>query len=132
MNYNQLDIEIRVMDLYNGKVLYGNDIPIRGTGLLGSIAEFSGQTYEINLSTKVIDINKKTTFDQDIVSVYQLFSNDSFEINRRKVGEGKIEFNKGAYGTYISDSEQGIKFVYLHESEYDFEVIGNRLEFNKY
>lgn len=51
------EIEFRVFDLYEKKVLYGKDIPIYGNGILESIKELSGQTYELSQFTEITDMN---------------------------------------------------------------------------
>lgn len=51
------EIEFRVFDLHEGKVLYGNQIPKHGEGLLDSIRQFSGQSYELSQYTGIEDLD---------------------------------------------------------------------------
>lgn len=129
MYEDQLDIDLRVMDLYEGKVLYGKDIPLYGEGLIDSIAQFSGQTYMINISTGVKDRKQIKIYAEDIVDVYKLsYEESSSTLRTEKLGGGIIRSYRGAYGVHISKGFHDMEFIFLHDDRYEFEVIGNKLE----
>ena len=126
---SQKDIHVRIMDYYYGKVLYGKDIPIRGEGILDSIDQFSGQTFKINLFTEAYDVKRNKIYADDIVNVIKLtLDESSYEIERKIVGRGVVENRRAAYGVHIVKGQQEMKFIYLHDENYEFEVIGNYLE----
>ncbi len=66
------EIEFRVFDLYEGEVLYGDQIPKKGEGLLDSIRQLSGQTYELSQYTEIEDLDGNKIYEGDIVEVLDI------------------------------------------------------------
>lgn len=68
------EIEFRVFDLHDGKVLYGEQIPKKGNGLVESIRQLSGQTYELSQYTEIRDVEGMKIYEGDILEVLSIGS----------------------------------------------------------
>lgn len=121
------DIEIQVVDLFNGKVLTGADIPFFEGNLTEIIRQFSGQSYCLSRFTGVMDFEKNKLYEYDFVEVYE-FSDHKlyFESNRVKIGEGQISFNQGSFSVTIINKNNGNPALYyLNDMQHDFRKIGD-------
>ncbi|MCG1010929.1 hypothetical protein J4760_12950 [Salinicoccus sp. ID82-1] len=124
------EIEFRVFDLCYKRVLYGKDIPIYREGLLESIRQFSGQTYELSQYTENKDMYGKKIYDGDIVEVFKIII-DEFDgpnpVEYTKFTKGLVEYYSGVpFIRYFK--ENGIELLHLNDGQYEIKVIGNRLE----
>lgn len=121
------EIEFRVFDLYDGKVLYGDQIPEYGEGLPQSIRQMSGQTYELSQYTENHDVDGNKIYEQDIVEVLAVDTKKNFQVEYTKVGEGSVNYYMGVpYVNYFVDGE--LNSLSLHDRQHDYRVIGNKIE----
>lgn len=121
-------IEFRVLDLLENKVLYGDDIPILADGLQESIRQFSGQTYELNQFTEVLDRNGTKIYDQDILEVFLISIKEDSDIEHIKIATGLVEYYGGEPWVKYRDQNGEIMILRLNDGDYQLEVVGNRLE----
>lgn len=121
-------IEFRVLDLVERKVLYGNNIPILAKGLQESIRQFSGQSYELSQFTEVLDRNGTKIYDQDILEVFLISIKEGSDIKHIKIAIGLVEYYGGEPWVKYRDQNGEIIILRLNDGEYEFEVVGNRLE----
>lgn len=121
-------IEFRVFDLYEKKVLYDDNIPILAEGLQESIRQFSGQTYELNQFTEVLDRNGTKIYDQDILDIFLISIKKDSDIEHIKISTGLVEYYGGEPWVKYRDQNGEIIILRLNDGDYELEVVGNRLE----
>lgn len=128
------DFEFRIFDLHEGKVLYGDDIPILAKGLNESIRQFSGQTYALSQYTDNKDIRDNKIYEGDILSIYKLPKNMIVPLNKiedelKPIGRGLVQYFSGA-PLVQAESDHEIVLINLStgEGNLEFKVIGNHLE----
>lgn len=63
----QNEIELKVIDLFNGEILTGEQIPKLEGNLIEIIRQFSGQSYCISRFTGVKDYEGNKLFEYDYV-----------------------------------------------------------------
>lgn len=127
------EIEFRVLDLHDGKVLYGEQIPKKGEGLLESIRQLSGKSYELSQYTEINDINGNKIYEGDVVDILriQLSRDEELEINYIKIGSGVVRYSVGVPSVTFT-KEGSLCFLSLDDKKHDFKVIGNVIENKNY
>ena len=120
------EIEFRVFDLHEGKVLYGNQIPKHGEGLLDSIRQFSGQSYELSQYTGIEDLDGEKIYEGDIVDVLSIKILD-YKANYNKIGSGIVQYILGNPTVNFVSHDETYTFL-LSDKKYEFRITGNRIE----
>lgn len=121
------NIEFRVFDFFNKKVLYGEQIPKFGGGILESIRQLSGQNYELSQYTENHDIDGKRIYEKDIVEILGISTKKEFQFEYTKKGQGFVEYSSGIPSVkFLVDGE--INILSLHDGKHDYRVIGNKID----
>ena len=120
------EIEFRVFDLHEGKVLYGNQIPKHGEGLLDSIRQFSGQSYELSQYTGIEDLDGEKIYEGDIVDVLSIKILD-YKANYNKIGSGIVQYILGNPTVNFVSHDETYTFL-LSDKKHEFRITGNRIE----
>ncbi|HJE97266.1 hypothetical protein [Ligilactobacillus acidipiscis] len=112
--------KLKVLDLYEGKVLEGNDIPVKEGNLPEILRQFSGQSYQVIPYTGITDINHKEIYVSDKVIVYK------YEKNRGNysVCRGEVVMNRTKP---VVPSKEG-NFYDLSDLSLEFEIVGNHFD----
>lgn len=122
------EIEFRVFDLHEGKVLYGEQISKKGDGLVESIRQLSGQTYELSQYTEIHDIEGIKIYEGDILEVLSInVAEQEFDTNHIVIGTGTLEYSLGNPSVSFYNNGE-FESISIHDRNYEFRVIGNRLE----
>ncbi|MTD38327.1 hypothetical protein GIX45_06770 [Erwinia sp. CPCC 100877] len=124
----QVDIELNVIDLYNGKVLSAKETPVVKGNLAEVISQFSGRTYMISRFTDCIDIEGNKLYEYDFVEVYKFEAvpNTSKRSIDSKIGEGQITFVNGSFRVEFINIKNGeLDYRCLNDKEIDLKKIGN-------
>jgi len=120
------EVEFRVFDLHEGKVLYGNQIPKHGEGLLESIRQFSGQSYELSQYTGMTDLDGKKIYEGDIVDVLSIKILD-YKVSYNKIGAGIVRYILGNPTVNFVSHDETYTFL-LSDKKHEFRITGNRIE----
>lgn len=122
------EIEFRVFDLHDGKVLYGEQIPKKGNGLVESIRQLSGQTYELSQYTEIRDVEGIKIYEGDILEVLSIhMAEQEFSKKYTIEGTGILEYFLGEPSVSFYNNGE-FKSISIHDMNHEFRVIGNRLE----
>lgn len=120
-------IEFRVFDLFNNKILYDEEIPKYGEGILESIRQLSGQNYELSQYTENHDIDGKKIYENDIVEILRISMKKEFKIEYTKKGQGFVKYFNGTPSVnFLVNGE--IQNLSLQDGNHDYRIIGNKVE----